>query len=103
VWEELPSDIKMQLEESMGVAGRGESKANGAASLFGDSDADQALPEQERKVLAQLRRDEAMQLDELIEALEQQMGSPEIFAALFELELRGRVKQMPGKNYVRCF
>jgi DNA processing protein len=103
VWEELPSDIKMQVEESMGVAVRGESKANGAASLFGDSDADQALPEQERKVLAQLRRDEAMQLDELIEALEQQMGSPEIFAALFELELRGRVKQMPGKNYVRCF
>jgi DNA processing protein len=101
VWEDLPSDIKLQLEEAMGVAGRGESKAGGAASLFGDED--HALPEQERKVLERLRRDEATQLDELIEALEQEMGSAEIFAALFELELGGRVKQMPGKNYVRCF
>jgi DNA processing protein len=31
------------------------------------------------------------------------LGSPEIFAALFELEMAGKVKQLPGKNYVRCF
>jgi DNA processing protein len=61
------------------------------------------MPEAERIVLERLRRDEAMQLDELIEGLETRLGSPEIFAALFELELAGRVKQMPGKNYVRCF
>jgi DNA processing protein len=42
-------------------------------------------------------------LDELIEGLEAELGSAEIFTALFELELCGRVKQMPGKNYVRCF
>ncbi|HWG16268.1 MAG TPA: DNA-processing protein DprA [Acidobacteriaceae bacterium] len=101
VWEELPSEIKLQLEQTTGVAGGNESKGNGAASLFGEED--QALPEQERRVLERLRPDEATQLDELIEALEQQMGSAEIFAALFELELRGRVKQMPGKNYVRRF
>ena len=54
-------------------------------------------------VLDRLRRDESMQLDDLIEGLEAQLGSAEIFTALFELELRGRVKQLPGKNYVRCF
>lgn len=100
IWEELPSEVRLQLEESIGVAGRGESKGNGAASLFAEDD---QLPEQERRVLERLRRDEATQLDELIEALEQEMGSAEIFAALFELELKGRVKQMPGKNYVRSF
>ena len=100
IWEELPSEIKLQLEEMTGVAGRGESKAGGAASLFGE---DEQLPEQERRVLERLRRDEAMQLDELIEVLEAEMGSAEIFAALFELELKARVKQMPGKNYVRSF
>jgi len=42
-----------------------------------------------------------MQLDELIEGLEGELGSAEIFTALFELELAGRVKQLPGKNYVR--
>ena len=61
------------------------------------------LPEHERMVFDRLRHDEAMQLDELIERLEAELGSAEIFTALFELELAGRVKQLPGKNYVRCF
>jgi len=39
----------------------------------------------------------------LIERLEAEMGSAEIFTALFELELAGKVRQMPGKNYVRTF
>jgi len=43
------------------------------------------------------------QLDELIEQLETELGSAEIFTALFELELAGRVRQLPGKNYVRAF
>jgi DNA processing protein len=108
VWEDLPSQIRLQLEDGMGVAGRStktdESEAARGASLFSDADPDgRPLPEHERIVLDRLRRDEAMQLDELIEGLEAQMGSPEIFAALFELELRGKVKQLPGKNYVRCF
>jgi DNA processing protein len=108
VWEDLPSQIRLQLEDEMAASGRGavgvESKADRAASLFNDSESDgRPLPEHERNVLDRLRRDESTQLDELIEALEAQMGSPEIFTALFELELRGKVKQLPGKNYVRCF
>ena len=104
VWEDLPSQVRLQLEEEMEVAGQGESKAGGSASLFTTEEKDgKPLPEQERMVLERLRRDESMQLDELIEGLETEMGSAEIFAALFELELCGRVKQLPGKNYVRCF
>jgi DNA processing protein len=54
-------------------------------------------------VFDRLRHDESMQLDELIEQLEPELGSAEIFTALFELELAGRVRQLPGKNYVRAF
>ena len=61
------------------------------------------MSEQERLVMQHLRQDEALQLDELIERLEPKMVSGEVFTALFELELAGRVKQMPGKNYVRSF
>ncbi|WP_263368513.1 DNA-processing protein DprA [Edaphobacter bradus] len=99
VWEELSSDIRRQLEDEIGVAGGDESKSMGAASLFSDS----PLAEHERAVLERLRHDEATQLDELIERLEAELGSAEIFTALFELELAGRVKQLPGKNYVRAF
>jgi len=100
IWEDLPAPVRLQLEQEMEVAGGGESKTGGSASLFED---DKPLPEHERVVLERLKRDEAVQLDELIEGLEGTLGSAEIFTALFELELGGRVKQMPGKNYVRCF
>jgi len=100
IWEDLPSQIKLALEEEQGAAGGGaESKPGGAASLFNDT----PLPEHERIVFDRLRHDESTQLDELIEQLEAELGSAEIFTALFELELAGRVRQLPGKNYVRAF
>ena len=101
VWEDLPSQIRCALEDAMGAV---ESKAGGTASLF--NDAASALPamgDHERLVMKHLRQDESVQLDELMELLEADLGSGEIFTALFELELAGRVKQMPGKNYVRSF
>ncbi len=102
VWEDLPSVMRQQLEDEIGVAGSDESKRGGSASLF-EEPGGRPMPEHERTVFQRLRHDEPVQLDELIEVLEAELGSAEIFAALFELELAGRVKQMPGKNYVRCF
>ena len=100
VWEDLPSEIRLALEDELASAGgRDESKAGGTASLFNDT----PLPEHERLVFDKLRHDESMQLDQLIEQLEAELGSAEIFTALFELELAGRVRQLPGKNYVRAF
>ena len=50
-----------------------------------------------------LKADEATHIDEIVERLENEMSSSEIFAALFELELGGKVRQMPGKNFVKSF
>lgn len=97
VWEDLPSGIRLELEEEMGLTGSGESNATGTASLFNET----RLSEHERKVLERLRQDEATQLDELIEHLDGELGSAEIFTVLFELELAGHIRQLPGKNYIR--
>jgi DNA processing protein len=97
VGEDLPSEIRDQLEEEMGLAGGSESNAAGTASLFNET----RLSDHERIVLERLRQDEATQLDALIENLDGELGSAEIFTALFELELAGRIRQLPGKNYVR--
>jgi len=99
IWEELPSQVRAQLEDEIGVSGKNESETDVPASVL----VEPPLPERERLVLNQLRHDEAMQLDEIIEKLDLQVHSSEIFTALFELELAGRVKQLPGKNYVRSF
>jgi DNA processing protein len=99
VWEDLPSQVKQELEDARGAQGPNESKASGAASLF----AEQPMGANERLVFNRLRHDEALQLDELMEQMESELASAEIFTALFELELSGKVKSLPGKNYVRAF
>jgi DNA processing protein len=76
-----------------------ESSASSSASLFPDD----GLPPHERRLLSLLKADEATHIDELIEKLDNEMSSSEIFAALFELELNGKVRQMPGKNFVKSF
>ncbi len=52
-------------------------------------------------MLEVLRADESLQIDQILEALETQPTSSEVFTALFELEMAGRVRGLPGKNYVR--
>jgi DNA processing protein len=50
-----------------------------------------------------LKADESTHIDQLVESLEAQLSSSEIFAALFELELNGKIRQLPGKNFVKSF
>ena len=98
VWEELPAAIKQELESEQGLQAS-DDKAQ-APSLFSDP---QELSPKERKVLAILRKEEATHIDEIIERLEPDLSSSDVFAVLFELELNGRIKQMPGKNFVKSF
>ncbi|MFY9673582.1 MAG: hypothetical protein WAK13_03975 [Terriglobales bacterium] len=50
-----------------------------------------------------MKPDESTHIDELVEMLENEMSSSEIFAALFELELNAKIRQLPGKNFVKSF
>ena len=93
VWEELPSQVRLELEAETGSA----SKAEAPTSLL----ADPVLRPQEAMVLEVLRKDESLQIDDLFEMLEAQLTSSEVFTALLELEMTGRVRSLPGKNYVR--
>jgi DNA processing protein len=95
VWEDLPTDVRMALQQSEGFASEGTSEA----SLFQES----PLSPSETRVLGVLRHDEALQMDEILEKLEQELSSSEVFTALFELELAGRIRQLPGKNFVKAF
>ncbi len=93
VWEDLPSQVRIELEAEASVASKGDT----AASLLPDP----VLRPEEAMVLEVLRADESLQIDEILERLETQLTSSEVFTALFELEMAGRVRCLPGKNYVR--
>ena len=96
VWEELPTDIRLRIEEARPSA----SNEPATASLF-----EQQTPVEgnEKKIYALIKADESIHIDQMVEELEGVFSSSEIFAALFELELAGRIRQLPGKNYVRSF
>jgi DNA processing protein len=93
VWEDLPSQVRLELEAESPTA----SKADTQASLLPDP----VLRPQEAMVLEVLRTDESLQIDAILELVETQLTSSEVFTALFELEMAGRIRQLPGKNYVR--
>jgi DNA processing protein len=98
VWEELPADIKQQLESEWEPAASDQKPQ--PSSLFNN---DEQLTPREKKILAVLKKDELTHIDAIIEKLEPEVSSSEIFAALFELELNGKIRQMPGKNFVKSF
>ncbi len=95
VWEDLPAEVRLALTPSASPESQGAS----SASLFPD----EGLPPHEKRILSLLKADEATHIDEIVERLENDLSSSEIFAALFELELAGKVRQMPGKNFVKSF
>ena len=94
VWEELPTDVQVALS-----AEQHESTEPATASLFPDD----ATSPHEKKILRLIKPDESIHIDQLVEMLEGDMSSSEIFAALFELELNGKIRQLPGKNFVKSF
>ena len=94
VWEELPPDIQAALSSR-----QNESIEPETASLFPD----EVSSPHEKKILRLLKADESTHIDELVELLEAEISPSEIFAALFELELNGKIRQMPGKNFVKSF
>jgi DNA processing protein len=96
VWEDLPNDVRAKLETDRSAA----TEPAATASLLQLSE---TMPPHERKIMAVLKADESIQIDEIMERLEGELSSSEIFAALFELELGGKIRQMSGKNFVKTF
>src|SRR5271157_4563892 len=94
VWEELPAEVQAALSSM-----QNESPEPETASLFPDG----VSSPHEKKILKLLQADESTHIDQLVELLENEMSSSEIFAALFELELNGKIRQLPGKNFVKSF
>ncbi len=88
VVEELPTEIRAELFPI--------DKATGEerASLF-----ENALPPLEKKIFGLLSVDESIHVDELVEKSE--LNSSEVLAALCEMEMKGMVRQMPGKQFVK--
>jgi DNA processing protein len=88
VVEELPTAIRAELFPV---------EATTSAERASLSEA--ALSSVERKVFGLLGTDETIHVDELVERTE--LNSSEVLAALCEMEMKGMVRQMPGKQFLK--
>ena len=88
VVEELPTEIRAEMFPV------DDTTVEERTSLFVKS-----LSPVERKVFALLAVDESIHVDELVEKSE--LNSSEILAALCEMEMKGIVRQLPGKQFIK--
>lgn len=89
VIEELPADMKATILS----AERGESRIK---QIVID---EVALSESERRVLKMLSTDDAVHIDQLISKSGLSLG--ELMGALLQLEMSDRIRQLPGKSFVK--
>lgn len=107
-WNDVVADLPVEERRRLIVAGQSrilsegggpgaETGANRQASLnLGPA------TELGKKILEVLKVDIATHLDDLLERLEN-CSSSETIAALFEMEMLGLVRQLPGKNFVKVW
>jgi DNA processing protein len=110
-WNDIISDLPAESRRHLIEVGRqkvladagGLSNATSrpeSASLF--SSRGPELSDVARRTLESLKVDTPIHLDDLLEKIDD-TSSSEIIAALFELEMQGLVKQLPGKNFVKVW
>jgi DNA processing protein len=98
---DLPPEVRRQLIES----GKNRLLAQGLSTQPATSEPAQASLSSggiSRRLLEKLKPDAGTHLDVLVESIED-LSASEIIASLFELEMMGLVKQLPGKNFVKVW
>jgi DNA processing protein len=104
-WNDIVEELSP--EDRQRLIRAGQSRILGESGTAENVQGQQSLPMGpnsviERAVLGQLHVDSPTQIDKLLETLED-FSSSELIAALFELEMLGLVRQLPGRSFVRVW
>jgi DNA processing protein len=102
VLNELPLEERRRLAEGFGPGEAGAEAPRASAAPAQASLRPGPAGEVARAVLSLCRVDEPLHLDEILQRLDR-YSSSELIAALFELEVLGFVRQLPGKNFVKVW
>jgi DNA processing protein len=97
-WNDVFTELSPNERLSLRSAGRDAAEEPAQAKLPIDSP---STPLQ-KLILQRIQPDKATHIDDLIATLEN-YSSSEVIAALFELEMLGLVRQLPGRNFVKVW
>jgi len=106
-WNDVISELPPEDRRRLIDEGRNRLQGNGLddAGTSGPAQASLSIgpfTDLGRRLLQVLQPDSASHIDDLIGRMEESTSS-EVIAALFELEMLGLVKQLPGRNYAKVW
>jgi DNA processing protein len=106
---DLPAETRRRLIDegrnrllNQGLMASSETSGQAGASITAVGQNGNPAAGLNRRIMEKLTVDAPIHLDALVESLEDCSPS-ELIAALFELEISGLAKQLPGKNFVRVW
>jgi len=92
-WRDVIEELPFETKATILAAERGEQRIEQVRIN------EVALSDSERRVLKMLNTDEPVHIDQLI--LKGGLGSGELMGALLKLEMTDRIRQLPGKSFVK--
>lgn len=103
-WTDITNELPEAIRRDLATKARQKLLLEGldTPSEPSQDTADEPLKALTRKVLNHLQVDAPKQLDALVETFEG-ASSSELIGALFDLEMSGLVRQLPGKNFVKVW
>jgi DNA processing protein len=102
-WNDVVAELKEEdrrtlVEQCRNRLNPQEKSGNESKNPFPASD----INSNARVILKALKHDSPVALDSLVDAFEG-LNTSDVIAALFELELSGLVRQLPGKSYIKVW
>jgi DNA processing protein len=104
-WNDVVVELAPEARRALAAGAQGRLFAEGADETAGSETASEVQQTDNpiaRKVLAQIKIEVPTHIDALLDAIED-VSSSEVIAALFELEMLGAIRQLPGKNFVKVW
>jgi DNA processing protein len=103
-WSDIVNELPATLRRDLVNRGQQKILLEGGEPVPAGEQTEATTPLQQlaQKVLGTLQVDESTQLDDLIATFEE-ASSSELIAALFDLEMNGLVRQLPGKRFVKVW
>ncbi|MEE9234383.1 MAG: hypothetical protein V3U28_02960, partial [Candidatus Acidoferrales bacterium] len=91
VVEELPTPVRSEILERLAAAA--------PTAQQKPLPLQENLSATERSVFGSLKVDEALHIDQVVDSTE--LTPSDVLAALFDLEMKGLIRQLPGKFFLR--
>jgi DNA processing protein len=103
-WSDVTNELPLPVRRDLVLRAQEKAFLNGSEPLAeapGEG-VEEPLKALSRKLLSYLQIDVPQQLERLVETFEG-VSSSELIGALFDLEMSGLVRQLPGKNFVKVW